>query len=194
MQQYKDWYWIVGGSTTQVYSSLRNAYVPITDAAYVSWLGINKGAPNILSENDIWYYVNDVVQPWLYNGTTFAQPSATTYTKDQLKAYAAQERFNKETGGIMVSGMPVVTDRESQGLINGAYSMATHDSTFTTKWKAGPGTFITLDAPTIIAVATAVGAHVAACFSAEATVNASINAGTTTTLAQIDAVISAVSV
>ena len=33
-----DWYWIVGGSTTQVWSSNRAQYVPASDATYLSWL------------------------------------------------------------------------------------------------------------------------------------------------------------
>lgn len=32
-----DWYWVVAGSTTQVYSSKRSTYVPLSDSAYVTW-------------------------------------------------------------------------------------------------------------------------------------------------------------
>ena len=32
-----DWYWIVNGSTTQVFSSASGAYVPTSDATYVAW-------------------------------------------------------------------------------------------------------------------------------------------------------------
>ena len=32
-----DWYWIVGGDLTQVFSSLRNTFVPVTDANYAAW-------------------------------------------------------------------------------------------------------------------------------------------------------------
>lgn len=31
------WYWVVGGSPTQVFASQAGAYVPTTDAAYVIW-------------------------------------------------------------------------------------------------------------------------------------------------------------
>jgi hypothetical protein len=33
----ENWYWKVGGSTTQVFSSAPGAYVPITDATYLAW-------------------------------------------------------------------------------------------------------------------------------------------------------------
>ena len=33
-----NWYWVVDGNTTQVYSSATAAYVPLSDATYVGWL------------------------------------------------------------------------------------------------------------------------------------------------------------
>ena len=33
-----NWYWIVGESTTEVYSSARAEYVSLTDATYTAWL------------------------------------------------------------------------------------------------------------------------------------------------------------
>jgi hypothetical protein len=32
-----DWYWVVAGDETQVYSSARDAYFPISDSAYITW-------------------------------------------------------------------------------------------------------------------------------------------------------------
>ena len=32
-----NWYWIVNGSTTQVYSSKAGDYVPVANATYVAW-------------------------------------------------------------------------------------------------------------------------------------------------------------
>lgn len=34
----ENWYWIVAGSTTQVYSSAVGDYVPVADATYQAWL------------------------------------------------------------------------------------------------------------------------------------------------------------
>lgn len=33
----QDWYWIIGGDQTQVFSSARNALVPVSDQAYLDW-------------------------------------------------------------------------------------------------------------------------------------------------------------
>jgi hypothetical protein len=40
MKEYnpKNWYWIIGGSATQVYSSAAGDYVPVANATYVAWL------------------------------------------------------------------------------------------------------------------------------------------------------------
>lgn len=32
-----NWYWIVGGDETQVFSSKTNAFVPVDDASYIAW-------------------------------------------------------------------------------------------------------------------------------------------------------------
>jgi hypothetical protein len=42
-----DWYWVVGGNTSQVYSTKVKGYVSITDLNYVSWLSLG-GVPNII--------------------------------------------------------------------------------------------------------------------------------------------------
>lgn len=105
--------------------------------------------------------------------------------KADLLNYLSVKRWMLETGGIEVSGMQVRTDRESQALINGAYNMAKENDEFTTDFKAAGG-FVTLTAPQIIAVALAVGAHVAACFGVEKSTDAAIRSNSITTKAQID--------
>lgn len=188
MRQFRDWYWIVGGSTTQVYSSLRNVYVPTSDADYQAWLAVNSGAPNIASEADIWYYVGDLLPPWLFNGATFAQPAVGAYTSAQLKGYAANARYNKEVGGTTVSGVAYPTDRETQAKMTAAVLLAQVNPAATFKWKLADGSFSeTLDAAGMISVASTVGAFVNGLFTTEQTVGAAIAAGTITTAAQVDA-------
>lgn len=104
-----------------------------------------------------------------------------------LIAYAAQKRWEKEVGGIEISGMYVHTDDRSKSLIMGARLAAEADPNFTTDWKAADGSFITVDAPTIIMISNAVLAHVASCFGIEAQVMAAIEAGAITEIAEIDA-------
>lgn len=103
-----------------------------------------------------------------------------------LDAYAAAKRWQVETGGIVVSGASIDTTRESQAMITGAHAYAQANPEATISFKAAGG-FVTLDAATMIAVASAVGQHVQACFAREAAVVAAITAGDVTTTAEIDA-------
>ena len=48
----QNWYWIVAGSTTQVYSSAAAAYVSVSDAIYLSWLAAG-GVPTKITANDM---------------------------------------------------------------------------------------------------------------------------------------------
>lgn len=104
-----------------------------------------------------------------------------------LIAYAAQKRWEKEVGGATVGGMAIHTDDRSKSLIMGARMAAEADPDFTTDWKAADGSFITIDAATIVAVSNAVLAHVANCFAIEAQVIDAIGIGTITTTSEIDA-------
>jgi hypothetical protein len=64
--------------------------------------------------------------------------------------------------------------------------MASQNSSFTTQWKNPDGSFTNLTAAQIISIATAVGTHVATCFSTEASVGSQIASGSITSRAQID--------
>jgi hypothetical protein len=188
MQQFKDWYWNVAGSTTQVYSSARNIYVPLADTAYQTWLAAHGAASRIAAEIDVWYYVSDLLPPWLFDGSSFVQPSAGAYTKTQLKAYAASVRYNKEIGGTTVSGVNYPTDRDTQAKMTAAVLLAQVNPATTFKWKIADGTFTaSIDAAGMVAIASAVGAFVNGLFITEQMAGAAIDAGTTTGLAQIDA-------
>ncbi len=101
-------------------------------------------------------------------------------------AALAERRWQAETAGITVAGIPVSTDRESQGLITGAALAATLDGDYAVTWKTPGGAFVTLTAPQILAVAQGVRAHVQACFDREAVLAAVIAAAAD--LAALDAV------
>ncbi|MNQ74646.1 hypothetical protein D3C85_894100 [compost metagenome] len=76
-------------------------------------------------------------------------------------------RYNHEVSGITVAGMAVDTGRDSQGLIAGACLAAIIDPDYVVNWKTSSGEFLPLTAQQIIGVATAVRAHVQACFNRE---------------------------
>ncbi|MEZ2224385.1 DUF4376 domain-containing protein [Rhizobium sp. RCC_161_2] len=104
-----------------------------------------------------------------------------------LYAYAATKRYAVETGGIVINGMSVMTDRGSQSLITGAYNYVQANPDVSVKFKTSGGSFVALTAAQMTLIANAVGAHVQACFAAEGEVDQEIIAGTITTTAEIDA-------
>jgi hypothetical protein len=48
-----NWYWIVAGSVTQVYSSAVSNFVPIADAAYQAWLSKGNFPSRIATEAEL---------------------------------------------------------------------------------------------------------------------------------------------
>ncbi|TVR11549.1 MAG: DUF4376 domain-containing protein [Salinarimonadaceae bacterium] len=109
---------------------------------------------------------------------------------EPLDAYAARRRWEIETGGIVVGGAAVRTDRESQALINGALSLVQTDPTATIEFKGAEG-WSTLDAAQMTAIALAVGRHVQKAFSAERTISEAIAAQEITTIEEVDAAFAA---
>lgn len=88
----------------------------------------------------------------------------------------ANRRYAAEIGGMVVEGMPLDTGRDSQALITGAAVSAMLDAGYSVRWKTQSG-FVELDAEQIISVASAVRAHVQACFDREAELLAALDAG-----------------
>ena len=104
-------------------------------------------------------------------------------TLEELRARKLAElaglRWEKETGGTLFNGMPVATDAVSQTKYIGAVVGAQIDPDAVINWKMADGSFVTLDAQAIIAVAMAVRAHVQACFDNEALLKAQVEAAAT---------------
>lgn len=114
----------------------------------------------------------------------FGAPSPT------LDAYAAQRRWEIETGGITVAGTAIRTDRESQALINGALSLAQADPGATIEFKRADG-WVMLKSAEMAAIALAVGRHVQAAFAAERAVSEAIASQEITTTEEVDAAFAA---
>lgn len=88
----------------------------------------------------------------------------------------AAERYKREGGGITVDGSIIDTTRDGQALIAGAAVSAILDPAYRCNWKTVAG-FVELNAPQLIAVATAVRAHVQACFDRELALLRAVEAG-----------------
>ena len=122
----------------------------------------------------------------------YAQPTEPTLSLDDQKAEKlaalAARRYEIETGGITVQGVPVKTDRESSAILTSARVLADRDPAFVvSNWKVDAGVFVTLDAPMITAISDAVTAHVQGTFNREAELSAAIIAAKTAAkLAAID--------
>lgn len=124
-------------------------------------------------------------------GKTFVAPTPLVV---DLRAYAASARYAKETGGITVNGAPIATDRASQALITGAWATTQINPAAVIQWKGADGTFVSLGAKAITGLASAVTAHVQACFAAEAQIGEDIASGKVKMPTDVDAAFAAVTV
>ncbi len=187
----KNWYWLVGG--VALYSSARNVYVPVHDADFITWRDAGNTAYTIPTEAELWVTISQhapgYLPDWLFDGAAFSQPAVGVFTKAQLIAYAKKKRWEKEVGGITVNGVAVSTDDRSKLLIAGSRLAAQADPEWKTVWDGADGESYPVNAAAMIVISDAVQRHVNVdCFEDYSTVKAGINAGTITTLAEIDAV------
>lgn len=98
---------------------------------------------------------------------------------EAIAGIIAARRYQAETAGVTVNGMPLDTGRDSQALVTGAALAAVIDPNYTCQWKTAAG-FVDLDAQQIIAIASTMRAHVQACFDREAALLDALAAGTYT--------------
>jgi hypothetical protein len=114
-----------------------------------------------------------------------AEPSPPS--KAQLKDYAAAKRYTVETGGTVLDGNMIHTNRDSRSNILAEFvAIGVGLRPDPSPWKFGNG-FALLSNEQMVAVVHAARAHVAAAFAVEASVIDEIEAGSITTFAEIDA-------
>jgi hypothetical protein len=130
--------------------------------------------PDILHKQVTWHPVirdtGEVAFTGLENGSWVirdALPTLEEARAAKLDALASR-RWQAETGGTTFNGLALSTDTVSQTKYVGAIVGAQIDPNATLKWKMADGSFVTLDAATITAVAMAVRSHIQACFDREA--------------------------
>ncbi|WP_235918388.1 DUF4376 domain-containing protein [Brucella anthropi] len=124
-----------------------------------------------------------MIAEWEADGNTIEPYSPPA---PDLPAYAAQKRWEKENGGIIVGGAQIATDDRSKVMISGARVAAEKEPNFSTEWKAADGSFLTVNAAMVIAISDAMLAHVSNCFAIEAQVLTDIESGLITTPQEVD--------
>ena len=95
------WYWCVAGSTTQVWSSARLQFVPVTDTTYQAWLAAGGIPSTILNAAELFQVLQQQCLPALLaTGIAVVSASApaisATYPADQ----AAQAQMSAIAAGI----------------------------------------------------------------------------------------------
>ncbi|WGD31192.1 DUF4376 domain-containing protein [Ancylobacter sp. WKF20] len=130
---------------------------------------------------------DEVAVGWEYTAGTFAPPVTAVPDTSWLLAYAADKRWRVENGGIVAAGVPVETDDRAKLMITGSRLAAMADPLWSTVWDGADGGSYPVDAAAMVVISDAVQAHVSAAFATYATVRAAIEAGTITTISEIDA-------
>jgi hypothetical protein len=155
----------------------------MTTKYYVDGVGnFLGGYDESIEPQEGWVEVTDLPESGfqIWNGTQW------TWPKERLKALLAEQRYNKEIGGITVGELPIPTDDRAKTLIAGKYAKVVEENdpgaTFTIKVA---GSFLTITNADLITIFNTVNAHVQACFDAEAVVYAAIDADEVTTPEEI---------
>lgn len=97
--------------------------------------------------------------------------------RQALRDLIAARRHETMCAGITIAGMSVATDDISQTRFAGAAVSAMLDSAYAVRWKTGDCSFHLLSGAEIIGIATAVRAHVQACYDREADLLAALDTG-----------------
>lgn len=113
------------------------------------------------------------------------EPEPVPPTEAELREHARMRRLQAEAAGVMVGGITYATDLESQARMTAALAWMVEAGEDAVTWKSWHG-YVVLTAAELRAAAVAVGAHVQACFAAEAIVLNRIADGDITTLSAVD--------
>lgn len=108
-------------------------------------------------------------------------------TAEQLQERLSAKRYIVETGGIVLNGLPVWTDRGTQGMLSRVAQLLDRGTLTPPLNIKTPAGHLVLTGEQIGAIGDAVALHVQAAFDVEATVSGQIANGTITTFAEIDA-------
>ena len=99
--------------------------------------------------------------------------------KNRKKAEIASARLAYEIAGVTVSGVNVMTDRESQALLFGAYTALKEGFVESLDWKTGNGSFVTVTVADVTLFAQALANHIQTAFATERDLVSQIDAAAT---------------
>lgn len=188
LPDFRDFYWTVGASSSNVYSSKSNTYVDIEDPDYVAFLNAGNYPTRIANEAELWDVISGPLglPGWMFNGETFSQPAASKFSKAQLKAYANIVQWSRAVGGhvVMIDGSPVPfsTSEASMSLLAGkAMRLQQPNPPSTVRWQVSPTSFKLIEADDFIVAASSVADFVQSTFDRLDEVFSMIDDGTVTT-------------
>jgi len=150
------------------HGGLNLAFMPATLRA-VQW---ENGAGAVEMANGQVEYIASLepYQPaldaWAVADAAVVDVSAAAVLRASKRAALAAHRYVVETGGVTLGAEEVLTDRESQALLTGAFVSITSGLIPNVEWKLKLG-WMTVEAADIAVVAGAVAAHVRKTFAVE---------------------------
>jgi hypothetical protein len=180
-----NWFWFIGDDT-KVYASARNIYVDPSDQAYVAWSEGNH-TTTLQDEAEAWYYMKAVLPNWMFDGTTFVQPGEGAYTPTQLKNYSGVVEDVAANSGMVAAGIPIGTDPATKRKVADARTAAEADPDYTSTIVGSDGNLYPVNSTKLIEMSDAVIAYGTVLNDTYATLHTDIDAGTVTTLEQINA-------
>jgi hypothetical protein len=112
-----NWYWIVAGSTTQVYSSAADNYVPVADAIYQTWLAAGNSPTAIDSEQSLADVLAAAGEP-LPPGTVVSDTQKNAWFADVPRAVQVWS-FDIDNRVRVVEGLPTRTLQQFKNYVKG---------------------------------------------------------------------------
>lgn len=111
--------------------------------------------------------------------TPTAADNSLSAVKARKLAELADARWQYEVSGVLVGGVRIKTDRESQATISGAYTTLKDGFVPSVDWKAEGGQWVQVTLAEITPLAQAVAQHVQGAFSLERQLSEQVAAATT---------------
>ena len=112
-----DWYWVVNGSTTQVYSSKTGDYLPLTAPVYVGWQQAGGVPTRIASEAEL----GDVLAPYAIRpvAANVLDSYKDAHSKKLTIEVVAKVLFNLVNEVRALKGQPAINAAQFRAYVKG---------------------------------------------------------------------------